>query len=81
MIGNGKGKSNPLVKIFILPVLKQIGLSLECPIKCTIKIANISIEQKMTTIFPNGLYRIAVNGYNNDDSDILSISLVLKVEP
>ena len=81
MIGNGKGKSNTLVKVFILPVLKHNGLSLECPLKGTIKIANISIEQKMSNIFPNGLYRIAINAYNIDDNDIANVSIVLKVEP
>lgn len=79
--GNGKGKSNTLVKIFILPVLKQYGLSLECPLKGQINIANISIDQKMTTIFPNGVYRIDFNAYNNDDNNIAKVSIVLRVDP
>ena len=81
MIGNGKGKSNTLVKVFILPVLRQHGLSLECPLKGTIKIANITIEQKMTAIFPNGLYRIDIHAFSNDDDNIATVSIVLKVEP
>lgn len=79
--GNGKGKSNTLVKIFILPVLKQYGLSLECPLNGQINIANISVDQKMTTIFPNGVYRIDFNAYNNDDNNIAKISIVLRVDP
>ncbi|KAL7010800.1 hypothetical protein ACKWTF_013944 [Chironomus riparius] len=81
MVGNGKGKSNTLVKVFILPVLKKNGFSLECPLQGIINIFNISIEQKMTTIFPNGLYRVSVKAYNSDDKDITNFSIILKVEP
>jgi hypothetical protein len=80
MIGNAKGKSNTLIKVFILPVLKQYGLSLECPLKGQIKIANVSTEQKLTSIFPNGVYRIDFHAYNNDDSNIAKVSIVLKIE-
>lgn len=80
MIGNGRGKSNTLVRIFILPVLKQYGLKLECPLAGQIKIINISAEQKSTTVFPNGLYRVDFNAFNNDDNFIAKVSIVLKFE-
>jgi hypothetical protein len=80
MVGNGKSKSNNLVKIFILPTLKRYGLSLECPLKGQINVANISTEQKMTTIFPNGIYRIDFNAFNNDDSNVAKVSILLRVE-
>lgn len=81
MIGNGKGKSNTLIKIFVLPVLKQYGIKLECPLIGQIKILNVSVEQKSTTVFPNGLYRVDFIAHNNDDNNIARISIVLKVEP
>ena len=79
--GNGKGKSNALVKVFIIPVMKQQGLSLECPLKGQIKMLNITAEQKLTIVFPHGLYRITFHAFNNYDDNIANISMALKIEP
>lgn len=61
--------------------MKKYGLKLNCPLKGQIKILNVTAEQKLTQVFPHGLYRIKFYAFNNEDDNVANISFVLRMEP
>lgn len=77
---NGKAKSNVLVKAFLDTVRQRIPQNLlRCPLQGEIRAKNILLSNKMLAIFPSGFYKISAHGYNEEDDNIMSIALLVKI--
>ncbi|KAL7048510.1 hypothetical protein ACKWTF_003370 [Chironomus riparius] len=73
-----KAKSNPLFRTFFEPLSKKVPAISKCPLQGTIEF-DLTFERKKVMIFPNGIYKIAAHASRKDDDDVITTSLVLKI--
>lgn len=69
-----------MIKIFMEPVRTQYPMIFKCPLLGKLEIQNVTLDPKMMIVFPSGIYRIAVNAFNNEDSEVAIVSLLIKLE-
>lgn len=74
-----KAKSNPLFRTFFEPLAKKVPAISKCPLSGRIEF-NATFERKMVMVFPNGVYKLTAHAYRNDDEDVITTTIVLKID-
>ncbi|KAG5668566.1 hypothetical protein PVAND_016503 [Polypedilum vanderplanki] len=74
-----KSRSNPLTRTFLLPILRQQPKLVNCPLTGQWGF-NASFESKRIMMFPNGRYKLRFHAFNDEDPDVLTLALTMKIE-
>ena len=62
-----------------MPLIKRVPFLSKCPIQGRYEF-NLDFDRKMLIMFPSGTYKLRNNAYNNDDSNIATSALILKID-
>ncbi|KAG5666217.1 hypothetical protein PVAND_017638 [Polypedilum vanderplanki] len=75
-----KKRPNPVIKLFFDPIRKKFPGIFKCPITGLQNLTNIEPDYKMMMMLPVATYRITFKAHNNEDDDIATVAIILKIE-
>ncbi|KAG5668567.1 hypothetical protein PVAND_016504 [Polypedilum vanderplanki] len=80
IVNNKKTRSSPIFRIFMQPIMKQYPNLFKCPLVGELKIQNLTLDSKVTAMLPNGIFRIKIHAFNDEDKQAAHVSMVIKME-
>ncbi|KAL7010801.1 hypothetical protein ACKWTF_013945 [Chironomus riparius] len=78
-IVSGKSKTNPLIRTFLMPLINKVPVLSKCPIQGRHNF-NVDFDRKMLIMFPSGTYKLKIVVYNNDDNNIATCIMIMKID-
>lgn len=62
-----------------MPLINKVPFLSKCPIQGRHTL-NVDFDRKMLIMFPSGTYKLKIFVYNNEDSNIATCTMTIKID-